>query len=313
MCAVKRVLIIALAALALPTAAYAWDGTYPTGDAAGTSIHIVVSDTYPVDQTLPQSWATYLGSIPHGPELSRLTLSLMPLSVLESNQYCGDQSLACYFPNTETIYAAPDDQLDEPPAKEIVTHEYGHHIAENRLDAPWSAEDYGTKRWSSYEQICARSAAGTASPGDEGANYNQNPGEAFAESYRVLALTAIGQTPSSWEIVSNSFYPDATALQLLQEDITSPWTGPTVRHIHGSFGYGTTRTIRVETQLDGSFVARLHAPSKARFRLELYDKSTLLARGRTNVRLEICGQRSLTLKVQRLSGKGAFTVDVSRP
>ena len=112
---------------------------------------------------------------------------------------------------------------------------------------------------------------------------------------------------------SQSFYPDATALQLLQEDITSPWTGPTLRHVHGSFGFGTTRTIGVQTTLDGSFVARLHAPAKARFRLELYNGSTLVARGTTNVRFEVCGQRSLTLKVQRVSGRGSFTVDVSKP
>lgn len=311
--AVKLVLVVALVALVLPAAAFAWDGTYPTGDALGTSVHIVVSDTYPVDQTLPQSWATYLGSLPHGPELALLTLNLMPLSVLESRQYCGSQALACYDPSGDTIYAAPEDQLDEPPAKEIVTHEYGHHIANTRLDTPWAAEDYGTKRWSSYENICARTAEGTASPGDEGRAYDQNPGEAFAESYRVLALADLGLTPSGWNIVGQSFYPDATALQLLQEDITTPWTGPTLRHIHGSFGNGTTRTIGVQTTLDGSFVAKLHAPAKARLKLELYDGSTLVARGTTNVRFEICGQRALTLKVQRLSGRGAFTVDVSKP
>ena len=313
MCAVKALLAVALVALVLPAAAFAWDGSYPTGDALGTSVHIVVNDTYPVDQTLPQSWATYLGSVPHGPELAQLTLDLMPLSAVESTQYCGAQALACYDPSQDTIYAAPEDQLDEPPAKEIVTHEYGHHIANSQLNTPWTAEDYGTKRWASYENICARAAEGTASPGDEGRSYAQNPGEAFAESYRVLALTDIGVAPSSWDIVSQSFYPDATALQLLREDITTPWTGPTVRHIHGSFGNGTTRTIGVQTTLDGSFVAKLQAPTKARLKLELYDGSTLVARGTTNVRFQICGQRALTLKVQRVSGRGAFTVDVSRP
>jgi hypothetical protein len=310
---VKHVLIVGLVALVLPAAAFAWGGSYPSGDAAGTSVHIVVDDSYPVDQTLPQSWATYLGSIPHGAELSLLTLNLMPLSTVQSNQYCGDQSLACYDPSSDTIYAAPEDQLDEPPAKEIVTHEYGHHIANNQQDPPWRAEDYGTKRWSSYENICARAAAGTAAPGDEGGAYSLNPGEAFAESYRVLALTSIGQTPSGWDIVNPNFYPNATALQLLQEDITSPWTGPTVRQVHGSFGYGTTRTIGVQTTLDGNFVARLHAPSKARFELELYNRGSLVARSRTNVSFKICGQRTLTLKVQRLAGSGSFTLDVSKP
>jgi len=311
--AVKRVLAVALLALALPTAAFAWDGTYPSGDAAGTSVHIVVSDTYPVDPTLPQSWATYLGSIPHGPELATLTLNLMPLTVVQSSQYCGGGSLACYDPKADTIYAAPEDQLDEPPAKEIVTHEYGHHIANTRSDAPWSAENFGTKRWSSYENICARAADGTAFPGDEGAAYDENPGEAFAESYRVLALTAIGVASSGWDIVNQSFYPDAGALEALQEDIVTPWTGPTVHHVHGSFGYGSTRTIGVRSTLDGTFVAQLHAPTKSKLRLELYAGTRLVAHGPSKVQFAICGQRSLTLKVQRISGKGAFTVDVSKP
>jgi len=310
---VKHVLIVAVVALVLPAAAFGWDGTYATGDVAGTSIHIVVSDSYPVDETLPQSWATYLGSTPHGAELSSLTLNLMPPAVLESRRYCGSAALACYDPSTDTMYASPEDQLDEPSALEIATHEYGHHLAINRFNPPWAAEDYGTKRWASYENICARAAAGTASPGDEGNAYGQNPGEAFAESYRVLALTGLGQTPSSWDIVDQSFYPDATALQLLQEDITSPWSGSTLHHVRGSFGNGGSRTIGVQSTLDGTFVARLHAPSSARLQLELYSGSTPVARGRTNVRFEICGQRALTLKVRRLSGRGSFTVDISKP
>ena len=237
----------------------------------------------------------------------------MPLSVVESNQYCGGSALACYDPKAHTIYAAPEDQLDEPPAKEIVTHEYGHHIANTRSDAPWAAENFGTKRWSSYENICARAADGTAFPGDEGAAYAENPGEAFAESYRVLALTAIGVASSGWDIVNQSFYPDAGALAALQEDIATPWAGPTVHHVHGSFGYGSTRTIQVESSLDGTFAAQLHAPTKSHMRLELYAGTRLVARGASKVRFAICGQRSLTLKVQRLSGNGAFTVDVSKP
>jgi hypothetical protein len=128
----------------------------------------------------------------------------------------------------------------------------------------------------------------------------------------VLNLTKAGQTSIGWDIVSRSFYPDATALSLLDEDVLTPWTGPTATHVHGSFGYGTVRTIGVRTTLDGSFVARLHAPQKAQMRLALYAGSRLLARGAT-VRYEICGQRALTLKVERLKGAGVFTVDVSKP
>jgi hypothetical protein len=305
-----RLLAVVVVALALPASALAWGGTYPAGDRYGTFVRIDVSDTYPVDQALPQGWATYLGSLVHGPELARLTLNLMPLSTVQST--CGPQALACYDPHVQAIYASPEDQLDSPPAKEVITHEYGHHIANNRTDAPWDALDYGTKRWSSYENICANAAAGTASPGDEGTFYFQNSGEAFAESYRVLNLQKQGQANISWDIVDKSFFPGATALTLLEQDVTTPWVGPTVSKLRGSFGNGVVRTFSVKTQLDGSFVARLTSPTKAKMRLALYSGSTLVQRG-TTIRYEICGERALKLKVERISGRGAFTVSVSKP
>ena len=47
-------------------------------------------------------------------------------------------------------------------------------------------------------------------------------------------------------------------------------------------------------------------------RLALYNQGTLVLRG-TTIRYEICGERALTLKVERISGRGAFTVNVSKP
>ena len=59
----RLLLAVALIALVLPAAALAWGGTYPTGDQYGSSITIDVSDSYPVDNALPQDWATYLGTL----------------------------------------------------------------------------------------------------------------------------------------------------------------------------------------------------------------------------------------------------------
>jgi hypothetical protein len=308
---VRIALLAVVVALVLPAAALGWGGTYPTGDALGTSVRIEVSDSYPVDATLPQSWATFLGTLVHGPELASLTLRLAPPD--EVAHVCGSVALACYDPSTSTIEATPDDQLDEPPAREVVTHEYGHHVANNRTDAPWSAEDYGTKRWATYERICSRVNAGTASPGDEGPLYFQNPGEAFAEAYRVLNLTREGATAIGWDVVDRSFYPDATALSLVEQDVTAPWTGPTVTHVHGSFGYGTQRTIRIGTPLDGSLVLRLHAPTKSTMRLALYAGTKLVARASRSIVYQVCGARTLTVKVERSAGNGPFTVDIAKP
>ena len=308
---VRTALAAVALALLLPASALAWGGTYPTGDSLGTSVRIEVSDSYPVDQTLPQSWATFLGTLVHGPELASLTLVLAPID--EVGHVCGAAALACYDPRTATIEASPDDQLDEPPAREVVTHEYGHHLANNRDDAPWAAEDYGTKRWATYERICSRVQAGTASPGDEGAAYAHNPGEAFAEAYRVLNLKKEGQPTIGWKVVDLSFYPDDTALALLEEDVTSPWTGPTVRHVHGTFGAGGARTIGISTPLDGSLALRLHAPTRSTMRLALYAGTKLVARASRSIVYRVCGTRALTLKVERSAGAGAFTVDISKP
>jgi hypothetical protein len=307
----RVVLAAALLALALPAVAYGWGGSYPTGDTYGSSVQIKLSDTYPVDETVPQSWATFLGTLVHGPELAKLTLRLQPID--EVQQICGASALACYDPSSETIVASPDEQLDAPPAHEIVMHEYGHHIANNETGAPYRAEDYGTKRWASYENICARVTAGALFPGDEGFDYTENPGEAFAESYRVLNLTLAGATGIAWTIVDRDLYPDATALQLLQEDIADPWTHPEARLLHGTFGYGVVRTFRVGTPLDGTFTARLRAPTGTHMQLVVSDGQTVLGRGNT-VHVNVCGQRRLTLQVARPSGRGGrFAIDVTKP
>jgi len=307
---VSRLLLMLVAALALPASALAWGGSYPTGDRYASFVQIQVADSYTQDQVVPQDWATYLGTLIHGPEISKLTLNLVPQDSVQA--VCGRQALACYDPHRQAIYVSPEDQLDEPPAKEVVIHEYGHHIANNSDDAPWAALDYGTKRWSSYENICAKAATGTASPGDEGSHYFQNSGEAFAESYRVLNLEKQGGANIGWEIIDRSFFPDATALTLLEQDVTTPWTAPAASVLHGSFGAGVARTFAVKTQYDGSFIAHLVSPTKSRMRLDLYNGSTLLARGST-VRYRVCGQRALTLKVERLSGRGAFSVQLTKP
>ena len=90
MSSVKHLLAVCVLALALPATALAWGGSYPTGDAFGSSVQINVSDSYPVDQTLPQTWATYLGTLVHGPEISKLILHLAPLPEVQAT--CGSSA-----------------------------------------------------------------------------------------------------------------------------------------------------------------------------------------------------------------------------
>jgi hypothetical protein len=293
---VTRVLVVALAALAVPASALGWGSTYPTGDSLGTSIRVEVSDAIPVDETLPARWAQFFGSLVHGRELSSLTLDLEPQAEVELS--CGSGALACYRRGSSTIFASPDDQPNEPTARDVLIHEYGHHISNTRSNAPWAAEDYGTKRWATYERVCVRAENGSIRPGDEGAGYALNPGEAFAESYRVLNLTREGVSPIGWSVVDPSFRPDATALRLLEQDVLQPWTGPTTTVYRGT----GKRLLRIATPLDGSFTAR-------GARLELLISGKPVLRGKT-IRYRVCGQRTVVLRV---AATGRWAVTVSRP
>src|SRR5438034_7045369 len=90
---------------------------------------------------------------------------------------------------------APGVELPDGTSKEtVLVHELGHNVAANRDNAPWSAVDWGTKRWATYMNVCARHDAGTAFPGDEADHYLLNPGEAFAETYRLLNFQLLSLT-----------------------------------------------------------------------------------------------------------------------
>jgi hypothetical protein len=294
---VNRVLLLVLlAALAVPGSALGWGGTYPTGDALGTSIRVEVSDTIPVDPTLPPRWAQFFGSLVHGTELSALTLDLEPQAEVAVS--CGSGALACYRRSSSTIFASPDDQPNEPSARDVLIHEYGHHVSNHRSDAPWVAEDYGTKRWATYEHVCVRAENGTVLPGNEGEGYALNPGEGFAEAYRVLNLTRLGVSPIGWSVVDPSFRPNATALRLLEEDVLHPWPGPTTIVYRGT----GARLLRVPTPLDGSFSAR-----GTRVQLLISEKPVLTGKV---VRYRVCGQRTVVLRVL---AKGHWALTVSRP
>lgn len=155
---------VAVAGAPAAPAANAWGGTYTTS--RGEAVQVTVSDRYPVDQALAQGWAEYLGSLVHGPELANVTLYVAPYSEVQS--VCGFGALACYSRRRQMIIAPRDDFPDGPTAQAIVAHEYGHHVAANRLNPPWDALSYGTKRWASRIGVCSRTEAGMLFPGGMG-------------------------------------------------------------------------------------------------------------------------------------------------
>jgi len=292
-----------------------WGHVYTTS--TGETVNVSVSDAYPVDDTVGQSWAEFFAGLVHGSELPLLHVYVVTPSEVQSA--CGPSSLGCYGSNTLVMIGEPSRGIDP---QMVAAHEYGHHIAFNRVNAPWLAEDWGTKRWASYANICRRVAGGTAYPGDERDHYRLNPGEAFAEVYRALNDTKAGRA-TSWPIVDSSFYPDAAALQAAEADVVQPWTPPTPATATAVFTTAGAKVWRLtlRSPLDGQFDAALTMPKGG-----LYDVTLLASDGRTvlasglwsgtsqkKLSYTICGQRSLVLRVTRTGSPGRFVVRYSQP
>jgi hypothetical protein len=205
----------------------------------------------------------------------------------------------------------------------VAAHEYGHHIAANRVNPPWLALDWGTKRWASLAGICARTAAGTAFPGEEGTNYSFNPGEAFAESYRVLVETAGSAVGFAWPIVDPSFRPDEAALAAVREDVLHPWAAPTTTTVRARFaGRAHVWSRTIATPLDGDLRIRISVPGGGGtddLTLRTSDGRTLLAKstwdnsGGKAVAYRICGTRSLKVRVTRVGAATRFTLHITSP
>jgi hypothetical protein len=301
----------------LPLVSGTSGGTYATAN--GATVQVYSADQYlAADPSFNQRWADFLASAPHGDELSQLTLVLLPLSRVQS--YCGAQALACYA--NDTIVAPGDDPAPDLPATSIILHEYGHHIAYHRSNDPWAAIDYGTKRWASDENICRAAANGSIYPGNEDANYQLNPGEAWAETYRVLAERALGLTSPAWSIVSSSFYPDDAALAAASADVLDPWTADNTTTVRGSFRRAQMqRRLAISTPYDGMLRIALANRTKSALKLRLQDGSgnalatSAVAASRTKtLRSSICGQRSLQLTLSRTTtGAGSFSATISKP
>jgi hypothetical protein len=302
----------------LTTSAAYWGGTFTAS--TGERVTIRVSDSYPQDPALAQHWADFLASLLHGPELQTVVVYLAPLREVQS--ICGRSALACYNPRQGLLVAPAENVTADITAESVVMHEYGHHVAASRSDAPWDAIDYGTKRWSSYLQVCARSRAGQLFPGaEDSSNYRLNPGEAFAETYRVLNERRLGVPESAWDVVSDSLYPDATALSLVEQDVTSPWASNSASSSTAVLtSRARPRSVTVATPLDGTLRVTVRGVKNARAALDLYNAGggrvshTLVSGAATqSLSTTVCGTRSYNARLTLQRGSGRFRLAVSKP
>src|SRR3954453_8371238 len=285
---------------------------YPTGDGT-TSIPVTLASSYTGDPAVAQTYATFLGTLPHGSELASLKVTVVPSSEVASacGGEPGDGILACYGNRDQTMIVPDAQAADSDVSVDyVIAHEYGHHIAAHRSNAPLAALDFGPKRWSSYELGCANTLNGRLAPGDEGASYRANPGEAWAEAYARLVFPT-----EAWRFTS-LLKPTSGSLLAAMADVSQPWTSPVSTTFTGS----GTKTFRLPLTLDGAFTLQLRGPKAANYDIVVksggkVEDRTKQAGSADRIHSRIaCRDRrteNLSITVVRRSGSGAYSLKAS--
>ena len=284
----------------------AWGGVYTAK--SGAQITIYSSRYYPVDESVNQAAADFIGSLVHGSEISGVKIYFAPPAEVGILCYAQEAD-GCFFPDTGEIITIGED-TQWSTVEQVVTHEYGHHVANNRVNDPWPAIAYGTKRWATYEGVCTKTVAGSAFPGDEGEHYFQNPGESFAESFMHLNMVKLGLSEPAWGYDA-MFTPDAGALAAIEQDVLKPWKADAIKRWSGRFTRrGQAKTFTFNTPLDGVFAAQLQGPHGSTLRLtgpaEIKRMSSSLSLGL------LCGQRTVIARFVA-GGAGRFRAAVATP
>jgi hypothetical protein len=223
------------------------EGTTQRWPAGDTTIPVTVANSFKGDPNVAGTYAAFLGTLPHGSELASLKVIVVPAA--EINGDCGgkdgDGILACYSSDAQTMIVPGDSSGDDSVSVNyVIAHEYGHHIARHRSNAPLPALDFGPKRWSSYELVCSKTDKGKVAPGDEGRNYAYNPGEAWAETYARLVF------PEQAWMLAPVLKPDQGSYLAAAADVTQPWTQRVTKTFTGKAGL---KAFKLPITLDGAF------------------------------------------------------------
>jgi hypothetical protein len=293
--------------------------SYPIKD--GSTVSAAISDRYgnALDSSVVQTYVDFLDSLDHGPELSRLKIFIAPPDEVLTE--CGGQqgTLACYDSRTR-VMVVPGEQTNAGPdgvtTSYVVAHEYGHHIAAARSNAPFNSFRFGPKYWSSYESVCDRTFKGQLAPGNEAEYYLSNPGEGWAETYAQLKYPEV-----AWQF-NPIMKPDAGAFEAARKDVLTPWAHNTTKVFEGAFTANGSRTRRFnfDLTLDGSLRVRLKGPRGTNYNLFLSSNGrdqgrTTKPGSRDSVSYEAACREAtvehVTVGVKRVTGTGPFTVRVS--
>jgi hypothetical protein len=294
---------------------------YSIDDGSGATVAVAITAACQAscDAADPQQIADFLGTLLHGPEMELLTVQLDTPSQIEFD--CGYGAQACYYGGENKIVLGGDSAPapDGASREFVLAHEYGHHIARHRESPPPFpvALDWGTARWSSYENVCRRSRAGALFPGNEGLHYFRDPGEAFAESYAHMRFPEAGV---AWRWV-RSLEPDAEALRAIREDVLRPWLGRTAFELRGRVPprHGGAAVRRFDTPIDG--LVSLRPAGRPRYSLSLLNPAGRVLRSsragfssRRRLEFTVCGQSKLRVALRAAHRRGgAFELQIQRP
>jgi hypothetical protein len=289
---------------------------YPVG---GQTVEIALSAAFadiPQNRAAARSIADFLGTRVHGPELGRLRVFIGTQA--EASLLCGGgvEVLGCYSASQHRMFVPDREPPGGPYSREYaITHEYGHHIASLRSNAPWPALSYGAKYWASYVHVCARAQRQLLFPGDEGSHYAANPGEGFADTYAHL------QYPRMPFQYAPIMAPTPGSLAAVRRDVLQPWLGPRRARLRGVLSAGApVRSFTIRQSLDGVLSFRLQGPVGSNYDLELVNRGRVVRRttaAGSRDRLTLLGCRAsaptatYVLRVVRRGGAGPFWLDTA--
>lgn len=288
-------------------------GVYQAG---GMAIRIFASPKFEPNPVLDQAWAAFFAGLPQAGDAASMVVYFV--TPPEMTAICSSRAAACYSPSDNLMILTGDSTaVDNTPIEEVAAHEFAHHIANRRSNDPWRAVDWGPKRWATEAGICPGVLAKRFFPGNQGSRYAKDPGEGWAETYRVSA----GGDASSWEIVDSVFFPRAGAREAALLDAREPWAGNTKQSwtTKVSGGAPPTRKFQIRTPLDGRFEVR--SASSPGLNIDLFIRSSdgrrTWARGKRtgpyeSARTYSCGDKSLLIEARRKSRQGgSFTLTLT--
>ncbi|MEI6448064.1 MAG: hypothetical protein WCO96_09340 [Actinomycetes bacterium] len=268
-----------------------------------SSAFSAVTDKAEIDRRNTE-WAEEFTKMEHGSELSTLTVYVSPLSEITEPSVCGKEAVSCYDPNDGSMYLVGEELPDGTGVLQVAMHEYGHHVATSRLNTPWDASGWGPKYWASAQRVCSWVRRGKMWPFDQDTHYADNPGEVWAETYRIVAAQAQGLEPDPWEILNPNWDPISkpAILAAARRDVLSPWRGRVRSSWSGRLDAKTRRTVtvRVPANADGLLDTRLSTSGNLKAKLKLVPRGGSLADGR------LCGASAVDATITRRSGAGRW-------